>query len=189
MEQSINPIKRKYKYAADYGFILGGYIAIFFILDFLIPNNFVVSVLGEIGLLATPVICYYLTKSYRDKALGGFIKFGQAWGFGIWLFFFASLIMSVFYYIRFEFLQPTYIGDSIKVFIQQMQQMPNMQKQIDALIDFGTPTTIEYILINIWSYIIGGAILYLIVSPFVVRKPNTTLPSDTDYTPYQETKD
>jgi hypothetical protein len=183
--QDSRQFKQKYKYAADYGFILGGYIAFFFILDFLLPGNIVVNILNNMGFFGTPVLGYYLAKRYRDRAFGGFIRFGQVWAFGVWLFIFASLLMSVLYYIRFEFLQPTLIADTLNQVKQQLMQIPNSQQQLDALIAFGTPTTIEFIMLYIWSYILGAAFLYLIIAPFVVRKPIPPLPTDSGYKPYE----
>lgn len=187
MKQDTSQIKQKYKYAADYGFILGGYIAFFFILEYLLPGNVVVAILNNMGFIGTGFLCFYLAKRYRDKAFGGFIRFGQVWTFGMWLFMFASLLMSVLYYIRFEYLQPTLIADTLNQVKQQLMQMPNSEQQLDALIAFGTPTTIELILLYIWSYLFGGAILFLIVAPFVARKPASTLPKDGGYKPYNDT--
>jgi len=189
MENSLDPIKRKYKYAADYALILGGYIAFYFILDYVFPNNAVVNLLSMFGFLATPVVCYQLAKRYRDKAWGGYIRYWQVWSFGIWLFFFAALIMSVLYYLRFQFLQPDYIAKAMNQSIQLMEQMKYPQKYLDSMINFGVPTTIQLVLTYLWMYIIGGAILFLIISPMVARKKDDLPPIDQHYKPYQENKD
>ena len=189
MENSLDPIKRKYKYAADYALILGGYIAFYFILDYVFPNNAVVNLLSMFGFLATPVVCYQLAKRYRDKAWGGYIRYWQVWSFGIWLFFFAALIMSVLYYLRFQFLQPDYIAKAMNQSIQLMEQMKYPQKYLDSMINFGVPTTIQLVLTYLWMYIIGGAILFLIISPMVARKKDDLPPIDQHYKPYQENND
>ena len=189
MEKPLDPIKRKYKYAADYALILGGYIASFFILDYIFPNNGVVNLLSIFGFLATPVVCYQLAKRYRDKAWGGYIRYWQVWSFGIWLFFFAALIMSVLYYLRYQFLQPDFIAKAMNQSIQMMEQVKYPQKYLDAMINFGVPTTIQLVLTYLWMYIIGGAVLFLIISPMVARKKDETPPIDQHYKPYQESKD
>jgi hypothetical protein len=190
MKETINPIKQKYKYAADYGFILGGYIAIFFIIDYLFSGNSMASILGMVGLLGTPVVCYYLTKSYRDKGLGGYIRFGQAWSFGVWLFLFASLIMSVLYYVRFQFIQPDYIANAFNQTLQIFQQMHYPQEQMDALIAFGVPSAIQVVMTYLWLYIVGGALLFLLISPMVTRSkpenPTGDNGNDNTYQPYQD---
>jgi len=145
--------------------------------------------LSMFGFLATPVVCYQLAKRYRDKAWGGYIRYWQVWSFGIWLFFFAALIMSVLYYLRFQFLQPDYIAKAMNQSIQLMEQMKYPQKYLDSMINFGVPTTIQLVLTYLWMYIIGGAILFLIISPMVARKKDDLPPIDQHYKPYQENND
>ncbi|HET9571209.1 MAG TPA: DUF4199 domain-containing protein [Bacteroidales bacterium] len=189
MEDSSDHIKRKYKYAADYALVLGGYIAFFFIIEYLLPNNFIVSFLSMVGFLATPVVCYQLAKRYRDRAMGGYIRYWQVWSFGVWLFFFAALIMSVLYYLRYQFLQPDFIANAMNQSIQLLEQMKYPQKYIDGMINYGVPTTIQLVLTYLWMYIIGGAILFLIISPMVARKKEDLPPTDQSYKPYQDNKD
>lgn len=189
-EEIQDPFKRLFKYAGDYALILGAYIAFFFILDYVFQNNYFVGLLNMAGLFATPVVCYLLAKYYRDKGCGGFISFGQVWSFGILLFFFAALIMSVLYYVRYQFLQPDALAQAYNQIIQIMQQTPNYpQKYIDALIAFGTFTPIQVVLLNLWGYLIGGGFLFLILSPIVARKRNDLPPTDNHYKPYQDNKD
>jgi hypothetical protein len=180
----MDPIKRKYKYAADYGLILGGYIAFFFVLDYLFPGSVIVSMLNMLGFIGTPVVCYYLAKNYRDKGCEGSLRFIQVWSFGVWLFFFAALIMSVLYFVRYQLLQPDYIATAFNQALQLMEQMHYPQKYMDALIDYGVPTVAQLILTYLWMYIIGGAILFLIISPMVARKKVEPL-FDSHYQPYQ----
>ena len=190
MEISVNPVKRKYKYSADYGFILGGYIAIFFVLDFIFPGNVFVGILNTIGFWGTMVVCYYLARQYRDKAWGGYIRYGQVWSFGVWLFLFASLLMSVLYYIRYQFLQPNYISDAFNQALIIAEQIKYPKEQMDMLIANGVPSAIQLVLVCLWLYIIGGAFLFLFISPMIARKkPEDNIPiSDLEntYEPYQD---
>jgi len=193
MEETTNPIKRKYKYAADYGSILGGYIALFFILDFFFSGNSFVNVLNTMGFLGTPIVCYFLSKQYRDKAWGGYIRYGQVWSFGTWLFLFASLLMSVLYYVRYQFLQPDYIAQTYNQALVLAEQMKYSKEQMDMLISNGVPTAIQLVLVYLWIYIIGGAFLFLFISPLVVRKKPedmlNTPDSEKNYEPYQDKND
>jgi hypothetical protein len=189
MENPATALKQKYKYAADYGFILAGYIAVFFILEYLFPQNGFISVLNYVGFLCTPIVGYILAKRYRDKGCGGFVRYGQVWSFGMLLFVFASLIMSVLYYVRFQFLQPDFIAESFSQTIQLLEQMKYPQESIDAMINFGAPSAFQITLTYLWLYLMGGAFIFLIISPFIARKkPEDTPPSndDTSYEPYQD---
>jgi hypothetical protein len=189
-EQIQDPFKRLFKYAGDYALIFGGYIAFFFVLEFAFPKNALVTTLNNVGFLATPYVCYKLAAFYRDRAWGGFIRFGQVWSFGILLFFFSALLMSVLYYVRFQYLQPDALNQAYSELVQTMQQIPNYpQEYLDAITTFGAPTAIQIVLVYIWIHIIGGGLLFLILSPIVARKPTGLPPTDNHYKPYQDLKD
>ena len=188
MEEISNPIKKKYKYAANYGFILGGYIAAFFILDYLLPMSKISNLIETLGLLGTPVVCYFLASNYRDKAWGGNIHFGQVWSFGIWLFLFASLLMAVLYYVRFQFLQPDYLKNAFNQTLILLDNSKLLKKEgMDQAIANGSPTAIQAVMGYIWFYIIGGAILFLLISPIIsYKKPgNSTTTPDTTEKPHE----
>lgn len=200
MEETTNIFKRKYKYAADYGFILGGYIAVFFVLDFLFQNNALVGILQTLGLFGTPIVCYYISRQYRDKAWGGYIRFGQVWSFGIMLFFFASLLMSVLYFIYSKYINTDFLTIRYNESIYLIEKMKGLTKYenyrkelLDAYIARGVQTPIQYVFDQLWTYISGGAILFLAISPMIARKN----PEDTNqnsgtvktYEPYEENKD
>lgn len=187
MEEQVNPIKVKYKFAADYGLILGGYIAFFYCLQLLFPANIAVGLLNSVGFFGTPFVCYQLVKRYRDKGCNGFISFGQAWSFGVWLFLFAGLIMAVVYFVHLQWLDPNFVSNTFNQFFQSLEQMNYDQKMMDTLTSTPLPTPIQFVVAGLFTYIIGGAILFLIVSGFVVKKdPNAGWPGKSnDGTPYQ----
>ncbi|MDD2612631.1 MAG: DUF4199 domain-containing protein [Bacteroidales bacterium] len=193
MEDIIDQIKKKYKYAADYGFILAGYIALFYMLDFLFFGNAFVNVLGTLGFWGTIFVCYYLAVRYRDKACGGYIRFGQVWSFGIWLFFFAGLLMAVLYYVRFQFLQPDYLSSQWDEVLLLAEQMKYSKEQMDALMAFGSQTPIQWVFYYLCFYVFGGAILFLLISPMVSRKkPEDNIhvsDQENTYEPYQDKND
>lgn len=183
MEQPINPIKVKYNFAAHYGLILGGYIAFFYILSTLFGANLLVNLLNTAGLIATPFLCYHLAVKFRDKGCNGVVRFGTVWSFGVWLFLFAGLIMSVVYFVHFQWIAPTFIEDTFQQTLVMLEQLKYDQKALDTLADMPPPTPIQMAVSYIFAYIIGGALLFLLISPFVARKPNE--PAGTDGTPYR----
>lgn len=186
MDQTPNPIKVKYNFAAHYGLVLGGYIAFFYLLSLVFGANLFVNLLNTAGLIATPFLCYHLAVKYRDKGCNGVVKFGMVWSFGVWLFLFAGLIMAVIYFIHFQWIAPAFIEDTFNQTLVMLEQMNYDQKALDTLADMDMPTPIQMAVSYIFAYIIGGAVLFLIISPFVVRKPtNPTSTDDTPYQPYQ----
>lgn len=189
MEETINPIKVKYKFAADYGLILGGYIAIFYCLQLLFPTSAAISLLNTAGFFGTPFLCYQLVKRYRDKGLNGLIGFGQAWSFGVWLFLFAGLIMAVVYFVHLQWLDPNYLSNVFNITLQALDQMNYDQTLLDKLADMPMPTPIQIVVTYLFFYIIGGALLFLLVSGFVVKRdPFANMPnqggSGSSYQPY-----
>jgi hypothetical protein len=187
MEEQVNPIKVKYKFAADYGLILGGYIAFFYCLQLLFPTNMFVGLLNTAGFFGTPFVCYQLVKRYRDKGNNGFISFGQAWSFGIWLFLFAGLIMAVVYFVHLQWLDPNYLNNIFNQTLEALDKMNYDRQLMDKLADMTMPTPIQIVVTYLFFYIIGGAILFLLVSGFVVKKdPNAGWPGkNSDGTPYK----
>jgi len=193
MEQTTNPFKVKYKYAADYGLILGVYFAFFYILQLLITGSVIINVLSTFSILATPFICYYLSKRYRDRALNGYIRFGQVWSFGIWLFTFAGLIMAVVYFVHFQFLNPDFISDTFNQSLLMMEKMNYPKESLDLLTKNGDPTPLQMVMSYLFGYIVLGAILFLFISPLVSKKnPNDDFiirNGDKPYEPYQDNND
>jgi hypothetical protein len=190
MEPTINPITLKYRYAANYGLILGGYLTIFYILQILFNGSAVINVLNTLSIIATPVICYYLAKKYRDNALNGYIQFGQVWSFGIWLFLFAGLIMAVVYFVHFKFINPDFISDTFNQTMLMLEKMNYPKASLDLLSKNGLPTPIQMVFSYLFAYIILGAILFLFISPLVAKKkPDDFLGKSEDDKPYEPYKD
>jgi hypothetical protein len=193
MEQPLNPIKVKYKYAADYGLILGGYLAAFYVLQLIFKGNVFMNILNTLGMLGVPFLCYYLTKKYRDVACGGFLRFGQVWSFGVWLFLFAGLIMSVVYFVHFQFLDPNFISDIFNQSLLMLEQMKYDQEALDLFAKNGFPSPIQMVVYYLFAYVVCGAILFLFISALLAKKnPNDIFgpgSSDNTYEPYQEKQD
>lgn len=192
MEQKPNPIQLKYRYAANYGLILGAYLAVFYIIQIIAPNIKILNLVNSISILFTPFLCYHLTKKFRDKALGGYIKFSSSWSFGVWLFFFAGLIMAVVYFIHFQIINPDYISDVFNQSMLMLESMNYPKDQLDILAKNGFPTPLEMVFSYLFAYVIIGAILFVFISPFVVKKnPDDSgikFTNDDAYEPYKDNK-
>lgn len=193
MEPTINPIKLKYRYAADYGLILGAYFAFFYLLQVFVKGNVIINLLNTASVIATPFLCYYLSKRYRDRAMGGFIRFGQVWSFGLWLYLFAGLIMSVVYFVHFQYINPDFISETINQSLLMLEKMNYPKESIDLLEKNGTPSNFQMVISYLFGYIILGAILFLFISPFVSKKnPDEFFnmsKDDKPYEPYKDNKD
>jgi len=193
MEPTINPIKLKYRYAADYGLILGAYFAFFYALSLLVSGSVIINLLNTLSIFATPFLCYYLAKRYRDRAMGGFIRFGQVWSFGIWLFLFAGLIMAVVYFVHFQIINPDFISDMFNQSLLMLEKMNYPKDSLDLLVKNGIPSTLQMVISYLCGYIILGAILFLIISPIVTKKNPDDFynfpKEDKPYEPYKDNND
>lgn len=190
MEQKPNPIQLKYRYAANYGLILGAYMAVFYIIQIIAPTIKILNIVNTISILFTPFLCYYLTKKYRDQALGGYIRFGSSWSFGIWLFFFAGLIMSVVYFVHFQFINPDYISNVFNESLLMLESMNYPKDQLDLLAKNGFPTPLEMVFSYLFAYVILGAILFVFISAIIAKKNPDDFGlnnrNDDSYEPYKD---
>lgn len=190
MEPTINPIKLKYRYAADYGLILGAYLAFFYLLQLFVKGNVIINLLNTASVIATPFLCYYLSKRYRDRAMGGFIRFGQVWSFGLWLFLFAGLIMAVVYLVHYQLIDPNFISETYNQSLLMLEKMGYPKESIDLLVENGIPSSFQMVISYLFGYIILGAILFLFISPFVSKKnPDEFFNMSKEDKPYEPYKD
>lgn len=163
-------IKLKYKYSANYGLYLGLFFSILYFAGILTSNIIISNMLNLIWLAATPFITYLLIKRFKDNALNGEISFFSAVSFGSWMFFFAGLIMAVTHYIHYKYIDPAYISKSMEQALTLMKQMNYPKETIDTIVKMGTPRPIRIIVSYIIIYIAGGALLSLIIAPFISTK-------------------
>lgn len=89
----------------NYGFVMGIYWVIkyvFFILGFSHPTANIVY--WSLSCLV-PYIAYKMTLRYRE-GIGGEISFSHAWQFGVLLYFFAAVLVSLEHYFFYRFVAP-----------------------------------------------------------------------------------
>ena len=91
--------------AMNYGFVMGIYWVIkyvFFILGFSHPTANIVY--WSLSCLV-PYIAYKMTRRYREN-IGGKLGFFHAWQFGVLLYFFAAILVSLEHYLFYRFVAP-----------------------------------------------------------------------------------
>lgn len=164
-------------YARRAGTIMG----VFWIAKFaLLPLGFSLPFLQMIFLLLTlmvPIVAYKLTKNFRDRTLGGYIKFSQAWSFTITMYLFASLLTAMAHYIYFRFIDHGFLLGSIQDIFQQFSSVlpkeetdyiSDMQQSIDAV---SSLSPIKLTLQMMSNNLFYGVIFSLIIAFFVKRAP------------------
>lgn len=157
------------KAAATYGLSLGIYWIIkymFFIFGLQVPFLYVVYW----GMTMTvPYLAYILTKKYKQY-IGGRISFFHAWQFGILIYFFAALVVSLVHYIFYRFIAPPdYIANAYKQTIEMMTMANVDAKLISTLKDMATPTSIGMTIQGIFNNVMYGIIFSIPVAAIVSR--------------------
>ena len=157
------------KCAMSYGLAMGIYWVIkylFLIFGYSIPSLiFIYEGLS----LAVPFIAYYLTKRYRQD-IGGNISFFHAWRFGIMLYFFAALIVSVEHFIFFQFIAPPdFLSNTMEQAIAVLKKAHCNGEMIEA-ISRTNLTPIHMAIQGIFNNIFYGILLSIPVAALVCRK-------------------
>ena len=116
-----------------YGLAMGIYWVvkyIFFIFSVSVPS---LSLVYWLLTLAVPFIAYYMTKRYRHD-IGGRISFFHAWRFGTMLYFFAALIVSLEYFVFYQFIAPPdFVANAIGHLTTVLKDSQVCSEMIDSL--------------------------------------------------------
>ena len=160
------------KNAMHYGLFMGGFW-IFKYLFFIL--SFKVSLLQIVYLSLTmmvPLVAYTLTKHYREN-LGGTISFFHAWRFGVMMYFFAALLVSLVQFIFYRFIAPPdFLAKTFDAVISVMNTMSLNPKIAERMSDVSEPTPIIMAIQGIFNNVFYGIILSIPVA-LLVRKGET----------------
>ena len=117
--------------AMNYGFVMGIYWVIkyvFFILGFSHPTANIVY--WSLSCLV-PYIAYKMTRRYREN-IGGKLGFFHAWQFGVLLYFFAAILVSLEHYLFYRFVAPP---DLLVKTVSDMEEALKESGASQALLD------------------------------------------------------
>nr|WP_321521391.1 DUF4199 domain-containing protein [uncultured Macellibacteroides sp.] len=124
--------------------------------------------------VTVPYLAYILSKKYK-QVIGGRISFFHAWQFGMLLYFFAALIVSLVHYIFYQYLAPAdYIANSYKQAIEMMKSANMDSSIIEALQNMETPNAISMTIQGIFNNIMYGIVLAIPVAAIVCRGNNSS---------------
>ncbi|MDR0429722.1 MAG: DUF4199 domain-containing protein [Tannerellaceae bacterium] len=161
------------KSAMFYGLLLGIFWVIKYIF-FILGNN--IPSMAIIYWILTPltlIIAHVFTKIYKLQ-IGGKIGFFHAWQFGVLLFFFAALIVSLVHFTYYRYIAPPeLISSSMNQAIELMKDM-NLNNQIKEMIEQMTiPTPIQITIHGIFNNIFYGLILSIPIAALLCRNNST----------------
>lgn len=155
--------------AMSYGFSLGIFWIVKYIF-YMFSMRFSYLVVIYWGMsLVVPYLAYLLTKRYRED-LGGVISFSLAWRFGVLIYLFAAMLVSVMHYVFYRFVAPPdFLSSAVEQTIVSLKQMQVDSKVISSIESMNF-SPIHMALQGILNNIFYGIILSLPVAALVCRR-------------------
>jgi len=130
--------------------------------------------LGNAFMIIQLIVLFLLMKSYRDNFMHGMITYGQAVGAGVIICLYSTVIMAVFSYILYAFIDPGLIDKMIAMSEEAGLKKGYTQEQIDMGMKF-TKKIMNPPVLAAMSVFIGmfmGTIMSLILAIFVRKEGN-----------------
>ncbi|MDR2388167.1 MAG: DUF4199 domain-containing protein [Tannerellaceae bacterium] len=140
---------------------------VFFVLGVSLPW------VGIIYWILTPLTLFlsYMFTDICRRRLGGRITFAQAWGFGVLLYFFSAVIVSLAHFVFYRYIaSPDYLASVMQTAAEMLTQInPQMQETLRAT---PLPTPMDLTLQDIVSNTFYGALFSIPVAARLRRKTN-----------------
>jgi hypothetical protein len=129
---------------------------------------------GYIDIPIQLILLYFLLKSYRDNFLHGQITYGQSVVAGLVIFVYVAVIMAVYTYILWAFIDPGLVSKSMAVSEEAMVKKGVPQAAIDSGMAFTAKIMKPAIMapISMFGTMIAGLIYSLLVSIFIKKEGN-----------------
>lgn len=126
-------------------------------------------------MVATPFFVSRRLMKFRDEGLGGVISFGRGWGYSLYVFFYASILLALAQYVYFAYIDQGYMLQSFSEALasseaQQMVKQYGAQQMIDeSLEQLGQMRPIDYALNILTMNIMVGAVLGLPIAALIKK--------------------
>ena len=174
MEQKVSVWKAN----LNSGLILGLVGIVYSLLMYFLDLSFN-KVQGYIFLLVQIALLFYLVKSYRDNYLNGYITYGQALGAGVIICLYSALLMAVFTYILYAFIDPGLAEKQLAFTEEIMLNRGTPQVQIDAGMAVQKKIMVPPVIavMGIFGSMLTGTIMSLLIGIFVRKEGNPLIDS------------
>jgi hypothetical protein len=129
---------------------------------------------GYIFMLVLIVLLYFLVKSYRDNYLYGYITFGKAFGSGVVIFLYYSVITAIFVYILYAIIDPGLPAKQLALTEEIISKRGMPQEALDAAMKIQKKIMKPEIIapFSIIGNMLYGTVMSLIVAIFVRKEGN-----------------
>ncbi|MBS3807241.1 MAG: DUF4199 domain-containing protein [Bacteroidales bacterium] len=134
----------------------------------LLKQNFALGVVNYIILIAGIVIG---TRSYRDQAMGGYITYGKALGYGVVLCVFTGIVVGIFTYLLYEVIDPSLMEQNMKVIQEEMLNRGMSAEQVETMTEMQARFRTPFMMLigSIFTYSLLGLIFSLVTSAFLKK--------------------
>jgi hypothetical protein len=169
-----NKSSNQSKHAMTYGAIIGLILVVYSVILYLTGLTFN-KASGYVQYLILFVGLYLGTKSYRDKVLGGYIKFGQALVFGLIISVFVGIITIFFNFIMLRYIDPGLIDKYMAIMEETFQNSRFIPAdQMDEMLERSreSMTAIWSLPVGVFVFSVIGFIFSLVTSAFLKKDPN-----------------
>ena len=175
MEQ--NKTKSIYTYSMEYALFFGLILIIKMVLSSFARESQFISLLLSLFLVIIPIAGYILTKRFRD--LSGYTSFSQLFVFGVFMYFFSSLLSGIFDYVFYQYLNPQFFQAQLADVETLLGEMVNAglitDSELVAQMEAENPQTpIEVVYQGMWGMLMLGS-LYSLILALILRKKKTTI--------------
>ena len=131
--------------------------------------------LGNILAIATPFIIAWRLTKFRDLTLGGYISFRRAFAYGVYSFFYASLVFALVQFSYFRFLDhgafATMITESMRLLAPMYEQSGISKAELNSNIDLVTMLTpIQWAFLFMIQNLLIGFIASLPIAAVCMRR-------------------
>jgi small-conductance mechanosensitive channel len=129
---------------------------------------------GYIFLLVLIILLFFLVRSYRDNYLYGYITFGKAFGTGVVIFLYYSIIAAIFTYILYAVIDPGLSAKQLAFTEEIMSKRAMPQEALDAAMKIQKKIMKPEIIapFSIVGNMLYGTVMSLIVAIFVRKEGN-----------------
>jgi hypothetical protein len=112
--------------------------------------------------------------NYRNKYLGGFITYGQAFTIGLWISLFLSIIMGIYTFVFFKYINPGAMEEAMAIAEQKMMD----RGMTDLEIEQGMAMANKFASVGMYTFLaVAGnfvlGIIFSLVTAIFVKKENT----------------
>ena len=127
-------------------------------------------------MVTTPFFVSRRLMKFRDEGLGGTISFGRGWGYSLYTFFYASILLALAQYVYFAYIDQGYLMKSLADALstpeakQMIEQYGIQQSMQESLEQMGQLRPIDYALNVLTVNILVGMVLGLPIAAMLQRR-------------------